>query len=124
MAKFQKGVSGNPGGRPKRVIGDLSAEARLYASLALETIVKICASGKTERDKLAAARELLDRGFGKPVQAVDLILMAKKVTELSDYELEQLQLRLASVSVASQAPQLMLAAGAQVDVPAETEAAP
>jgi hypothetical protein len=97
---FKPGRSGNPGGRPRKAIGDLSAEARKYAGLALETIVKICAEAKMDRDRLAAARELLDRGFGRAVQAVDLIMMGKKLTELSTAELIALNERFASLSAA------------------------
>ena len=67
---FKPGQSGNPGGRPKRHIGDLSRETRRYAQLALGVLVKICRSG-LERNRLAAARELLDRGFGRPIQQID-----------------------------------------------------
>src|SRR5262245_39994061 len=68
---FRKGgPSPNPGGRPRRHIGDLSREARRYASLALGTLVRICKEG-AERNQLAAATALLDRGYGKPVQAID-----------------------------------------------------
>jgi hypothetical protein len=49
--------------------------------------VKICAEAKADRDRLAAARELLDRGFGRAVQALDLVLMGRKITELSRDEL-------------------------------------
>jgi hypothetical protein len=82
-----KGQSGNPGGRAKKAVGDLAAEARLYAGLAIETIVQICEKAKADRDRLAAARELLDRGFGRSVQALDLVLMGRKITELSRDEL-------------------------------------
>jgi len=93
---FVKGRSGNPGGRPRNAIADLSAEARKYAGLALETIVQICEKAKSERDRLTAARELLDRGFGRPIQAVDMIMIGKKLSELSMEELTALNSRLIS----------------------------
>jgi hypothetical protein len=31
-----------------------------------------------------AANALLDRGYGKPVQSVDMLLIGKKIAELSD----------------------------------------
>jgi len=101
---FQKGQSGNPGGRPRKAIGDLSAEARKYAGLALETIVKICAEAKMDRDRLAAARELLDRGFGRSVQAIDLVLMGRKITELSRDELLALDAMFVSAGVTTKQP--------------------
>jgi hypothetical protein len=96
---FVKGRSGNPGGRPRKAIGDLSAEARKYAGLAIDTIVKICAEAKADRDRLAAARELLDRGFGRSVQALDLVMMGRKLTELSKDELIALDALFASAAV-------------------------
>jgi hypothetical protein len=36
MARFQKGVSGNPGRRPKKQIADLGIEARKFAGLGPE----------------------------------------------------------------------------------------
>jgi hypothetical protein len=94
-----KGQSGNPGGRAKKAVGDLAAEARLYAGLALSTIVQICEKAKADRDRLAAARELLDRGFGRSVQALDLVLMGRKITELSRDELLALDAMFASTGV-------------------------
>jgi Family of unknown function (DUF5681) len=95
---FKPGQSGNPGGRPRKHVGDLGAAARLYAGLALETIVQICGNAKADRDRLAAARELLDRGFGRSVQAIDLVLMGRKITELSRDELVALDALLASAA--------------------------
>jgi hypothetical protein len=90
---FQKGASGNPGGRPRNHIGDLSREARRYAHLAVGTLVKICRGGM-ERNKLVAARELLDRGYGRPVQMIDASLISKKLTELTPEELAAFEARL------------------------------
>jgi hypothetical protein len=80
---------------------DLSAEARKYAGLALATIVQICAEAKMDRDRLAAARELLDRGFGRAVQAIDLVMMGRKLTELSRDELVALDALFASADAAA-----------------------
>jgi chemotaxis receptor (MCP) glutamine deamidase CheD len=92
---FVKGQSGNPGGRKKKHIGDLSREARRYANLALNTLVKIARTG-VERNRLAAANALLDRGYGRPVQAIDMITAGKKLSELTPEELAAFEARLMS----------------------------
>jgi Family of unknown function (DUF5681) len=95
--QFRKGVSGNPGGRPRRHIGDLSREARKYASLALSTLVAICRKG-VERNRLAAAAALLDRGYGRPIQMIDASIMNKKLSELTPAELATVEARLLSAA--------------------------
>jgi hypothetical protein len=90
---FVKGQSGNPSGRPRKHIADLSRESRRHAKLALDTLVKICRDGM-ERNKLVAARELLDRGYGKPVQMLDMMAAGKKLNEMSPAELESFEARL------------------------------
>ena len=40
-------------------------------------LVKICRKGM-ERNQLAAARELLDHGYGRPLQMVDVSLFAQE----------------------------------------------
>lgn len=72
---FQKGQSGNPSGRKRSdqsVIANLAAEARKYGPMALRTIANICRKGETETIRLAAANSLLDRGYGKAAQSVEL----------------------------------------------------
>lgn len=100
---FQKGKTGNPSGRPRKHIADLSKEARQYAQLALSTLVKICREGM-ERNKLTAARELLDRGYGRPVQAIDMITAGKKLSELTTEELAAFEARLVSAAAGDAEP--------------------
>ncbi len=94
---FVKGQSGNPGGRKKKAITDLSREARKYASLALSTLVEITRKG-VERNRLTAASALLDRGYGKPIATIDLMTMNKKLSELTPAELESFEARLLSAA--------------------------
>jgi hypothetical protein len=91
--RFKKGQSGNAGGLRNKHISDLSREARRYASLAVGTLVKICRKGM-ERNQLAAARELLDRGYGKPVQMIDASIERKKLSEMSPDEIDAFEARL------------------------------
>jgi hypothetical protein len=99
---FKPGQSGNPTGRAGRHIGDLSKEARRYANLALGTLVKICKDG-VERNRLSAALALLDRGYGKPITAIDIITAGRKLSELSETELAAFEARLVSAASASDA---------------------
>jgi Family of unknown function (DUF5681) len=72
---FRKGQSGNPSGRPRgqaRAIANLAFEARKHAPLALRTLVDICRNGETEASRTVAANSILDRGFGRPTQSIDL----------------------------------------------------
>lgn len=65
---FQKGQSGNPGGRPKED-AEVKALARTAGPEAIEKLLELM-RGDDRRTALAAAQALLDRGFGKPAQAI------------------------------------------------------
>ncbi len=58
------------GGQARKRHFDLTAEARLYAPEAIQTIVASM-RGRDMRVKLEAAIHLLDRGFGKAAQLVE-----------------------------------------------------
>lgn len=65
---FQKGQSGNPGGRAKEA-PKIRALARAHGVEAIERLVEIM-RGRDVRCALLAAQTLLDRGFDKVVQGV------------------------------------------------------
>lgn len=64
------GQSPNPGGRPK-VIERMRELARENAQAAIDTLVT-CLADKDGRVRVAAAVALLDRGYGRPAQSVQL----------------------------------------------------
>ena len=70
MAKFVKGKSGNPGGRPKDEFG-LRDLARKSTIEALSTLKEIMADKDAPHAaRVTAACALLDRGYGKPAQQI------------------------------------------------------
>ena len=85
--QFVKGTSGNPGGRPK-VEGHVREVARQCTADAMQTLKDIMLDKDAPHAaRVTAANSILDRGYGRPGQALSLELQRRKVYELSDDEL-------------------------------------
>ena len=83
---FQRGTSGNPGGRPKAAHSSQEL-ARKHAPDAIETLAEIAREG-TPGARVSAAVALLDRGYGKPPQFnTNDAGSFKRAVEMSDDEL-------------------------------------
>lgn len=69
---WKKGVSANPGGRPKE-LKEVSALARIESVDAIRTLVSIHKdTGVPASARIAAANAVLDRAFGKPKEQKDI----------------------------------------------------
>ena len=62
---------GRPKGSLNKVTADIRALAREHGPAAIETLIEIMQGAENDASRIAAAKELLDRGFGKSVQAVE-----------------------------------------------------
>lgn len=73
MARFTKGQTGNPGGRPK-IPADIVEAAKAYSMTAIETLASICAESTDDGMRIKAAELLLNRAWGKPAKTVNATL--------------------------------------------------
>jgi hypothetical protein len=71
MAKGVK-TGGRKAGTPNKVTADIKALAQEYGADAISTIVGIMNMSENDTARLAAAKELIDRGYGKASQAVEV----------------------------------------------------
>jgi hypothetical protein len=68
--KWVKGVSGNPGGRPKLEVS-IRELAQQHGMEALETLVHVMRTGRRS-EQVVAANAILDRAYGKPSQSIEM----------------------------------------------------
>jgi hypothetical protein len=66
--RFLPGFTANPSGRP-RVVEEIKQLARQHAPAAFQRICELVDS-KDERIALAASQAILDRAYGRPMQAI------------------------------------------------------
>ena len=98
---FKPGASGNPGGRPKAA-SVIAIEARKHGLAMVAVLNTIARKGKSEQARISAAVALLDRGYGKPSQSVELNfhadLLQKRLLEMTPEELRILEERTLQIS--------------------------
>src|ERR1044072_2746251 len=95
---FQKGTSGNPGGRP-RELGDVQELARERSPDAINTLAAIMDDQKAApAARVSAAKALLDRGYGKPTQPISQTLTKIDPSTMSDEELAVIPMNGTSVN--------------------------
>ena len=87
-----------PASPDRRPIPNLVVEARKYSALAIDTLVELTKDRHTDSTRYAAATALLDRGYGRPAQSLDLHLSAdaitKRLSDMTDAELAALEQRM------------------------------
>jgi hypothetical protein len=71
MAKGVK-TGGRRAGTPNKVTADIKALAQNYAADAITMLATILTTSENDSARIAAAKELLDRGYGRASQAVEL----------------------------------------------------
>lgn len=94
MAKFVKGVSGNPGGRPK-TIPEVKEILKAASPDAARTLVELLNSDK-DSIRLAAAQDILNRTQGKPLQMQDISM---EVGGMPNIEMQVRKILMESVNI-------------------------
>lgn len=95
---FEKGKSGNPGGRPKT-----PPEVKAMFEAKGPEAFKLLSEHLTHEDARiaqAAALAILDRAYGKPVQQIEQNTTLKKASELTNDELAVIAAGSSTVAVA------------------------
>jgi hypothetical protein len=87
---FQKGMSANPGGRPKG-IKEIRELAQQFVPRAIYTIVRLMDDENVKESvRLAAAIELMNRGYGRPEQAISISHERKPVDLMTTEDIQRL----------------------------------
>lgn len=87
---------GRKPGTPNKATRDIRELAQVHSTEAVKELAKLAGlvkgtkGAESEQARIAALKELLDRGYGKPTQAVDLNVPRDRLAALSDAELERI----------------------------------
>lgn len=72
------GHTANPGGR-RRTVKKVVALARAHTVEAIQALLEVVQTSPDDRARIAAAQALLDRGWGKPSESVDVTSNGEKI---------------------------------------------
>ena len=87
---------GRKAGTPNKATRDIRELAQVHSVEAVHELAKLAGlvegikGAESEQARIAALKELLDRGYGKATQAVDLNVAQRDIESLSDAELERI----------------------------------
>ena len=91
--------AGRKKGVPNKITADIRALAHNYGPDAIRRLAHLMQHAESEQAQVSAARELLDRAYGRPAQAIHHSgSNARDVRELSDEELTAIASTLAGGS--------------------------
>lgn len=80
MAEGRK-TGGRQKGVPNKATAEVKAAAQRYTPAALRTLASIMKKSDTDAARVAAAKELLDRGHGKARQPSDITIEDRRMVE-------------------------------------------
>ncbi|WP_330728195.1 hypothetical protein [Burkholderia multivorans] len=64
--------AGRPPGRPNKVTAEIKALAQKHCEAAIAELATILTTSESDQARIAAAKELLDRGYGKATQHTEI----------------------------------------------------
>lgn len=88
-----KKTGGRVKGTPNKATADIKAAAQVHGAAAVAMLATIMTTSESDQAKIAAAKELLDRGYGKATQGVELTgkdggpIVTHKPQDMTDDEL-------------------------------------
>jgi hypothetical protein len=63
---------GRQAGTPNKATADIKALAQVHGAKAVKELARLAVEAESESARVAAIKELLDRGYGKSAQKVDV----------------------------------------------------
>ncbi len=84
MAAGRK-TGGRQKGTPNKATADIKALAQEHAPKVMAELARLATEAESEAARVSAIKELLDRGYGKPKQTLDIDAMVTAPKTLADF---------------------------------------